>query len=89
MPGSPPGTDAADVGQGGESSPGCAESELPARHPSEDLTQEGGCFSLTLVESKQPKKGVVGRSQQWLLRLPGMDPMSVGQRTLWRLENLF
>ena len=52
MPGSPPGTDAADVGQGGESSPGCAESELPTRHPSEDLTQEGGCFSL-LVLSKQ------------------------------------
>ena len=41
MPGSAPGTEAADVGQGGESGPGRAESELPARHPSKDLIQVG------------------------------------------------
>lgn len=52
MPGSAPGTDAAAVGRGGESGPACAESELPARHPSEDLTQVGGCFSLELSKQR-------------------------------------
>ena len=59
MPGSAPGTDAAHVGRGGESGPGRAESELPARHPSENLIQVG---TVSAWGSKQ-RRSSIGESE--------------------------